>query len=239
MTSQTGITLAIILLAVLISGFLLHKFLRYCDQFRLADWGGKFANRLASLISCFVHRYHGLSMAPIPLPETGAAIVVCNHISGLDPLVLIAATPRPLRFLIAREEYERFGLQWLFRLGKCIPVERDKRPELAMRAALRAIENGDVVALFPHGKIHLPADLPARIKGGAVRLAQLTGASVFPVHVEGIKGAGHTLLAIPLKSQIKLYTHEPQTFAEGSNDENIRKLQQLIESPTHINTVNS
>lgn len=108
-----------------------------------------------------------------------------------------------------------------------------------MRAALRAIENGDVVALFPHGKIHLPADLPARIKGGAVRLAQLTGASVFPVHVEGIKGAGHTLLAIPLKSQIKLYTHKPQTFAEGSNDENIRKLQQLIESPTHINTVNS
>ena len=82
-------------------------------------------------------------MAPIPLPETGAAIVVCNHISGLDPLVLIAATPRPLRFLIAREEYERFGLQWLFRLGKCIPVERDKRPELAMRAALRAIENGE------------------------------------------------------------------------------------------------
>ena len=239
MTSQASITLAISLLAVLLLGFLLRKFLHYCDRFRLADWGGKFSNRLAALISCFVHRYHGLSMNPIPLPETGGAIVVCNHISGLDPLVLIAATPRPLRFLIAREEYERFGLQWLFRLGDCIPVERDKRPELAMRAALRAIENGDVVAMFPHGKIPLPADLPVRIKGGAVRLAQITGAPVYPVHVEGIKGEGHTLLAIPLKSQIKLSTHAPQTFESGSNDENIRKLQQLIESPTHINNENS
>jgi 1-acyl-sn-glycerol-3-phosphate acyltransferase len=233
----TGLLVSLIL--AMLFGFLLHKFVRYCDQFRLADWGGKFSNRLAALISCFVHRYHGLSMKPIPLPDSGAAIVVCNHISGLDPLVLIAATPRPLRFLIAREEYERFGLQWLFRLGHCIPVERDKRPELAMRAALRAIDNGDVVALFPHGKIHLPADMPVRIKGGAVRLSQLTGAPVYPVHVEGIKGEGHTLLAIPLKSQIKLSTHPPHIFTSGSNDENIRKLQQLIETSTHINNENS
>jgi len=178
-------------------------------------------------------------MNPIPLPEKGPAIVVCNHISGLDPLVLIAATPRPLRFLIAREEYERFGLQWLFRLGRCIPVERDKRPELAMRAALRALEDGDVVALFPHGKIHLPGEMPARIKGGAVRLSRISGAPVYPLHVEGVKGAGYTLLAIPLKSNIKLSTHSPQTFVSGKNDENIRKLQELIETPIQVNADNT
>lgn len=239
MTAQTGLTIAITVLVVLSLAFLLVRFIRYCDHYRLADWGGAFANRLAALISCFVHRYHGLPINPIPLPEAGPAIVVCNHISGLDPLVLAAATPRPLRFLIAREEYERFGLQWLFRLAKCIPVERDKRPELAMRAALRAIEDGEVVALFPHGKIHLPGEMPARIKGGAVRLSQLSGAPVYPLHVEGVKGAGHTLLAIPLRSNLKLSTHPPRTFVSGNNDENIRKLQQLIETPIHVNTDNT
>lgn len=239
MTGQTILIVAIISLSLLGLVFLLFKFIRYCDRYRLADWGGNFPNRLAGLISCFVHRYHGLSMNPIPLPEKGPAIVVCNHISGLDPLVLIAATPRPLRFLIAREEYERFGLQWLFRLGRCIPVERDKRPELAMRAALRALEDGDVVALFPHGKIHLPGEMPARIKGGAVRLSRISGAPVYPLHVEGVKGAGYTLLAIPLKSNIKLSTHSPQTFARGNNDENIRKLQELIETPIQVNADNT
>ena len=238
MNNNIGITLAITSVVIVVIGFGFHKFLNYCDQFRLADWGGGLENRCAAVISWFVHRYHGLSMTPIPLPDKGAAIVVSNHISGLDPLVLIAATPRPLRFLIAREEYERFGLQWLFRLGHCIPVERDKRPELAMRAAMRALANGDAIALFPHGKIHLPGDLPAKIKGGAVRLSQLTGAAIYPVHVEGIKGAGHTLLAIPLKSHIRLSTHTPQVYASEYKDA-VSHLQELIETPAPSDKENS
>ena len=230
MDTNFNVTLTFIFLLLLAAGFVLYLFLRYCDRYRFADWGGPVSNRLASIISCFIHRYHRLPITPIPLPESGAAILVCNHISGLDPLVLIAATPRPLRFLIAREEYERFGLQWLFRLGGCIPVERDKRPELAMRAALRAIADGEVVALFPHAKIHLPTDPPVKIKGGAVRLAQITGAPLYPLHIQGVKGEGHTLLAIPLRSNITLTTHPPLDIEDGKNDENIRKLQQLIEN---------
>ena len=215
-------------------GFALRKFVVYCDRFRLADWGSVTANRLAGIISWFVYRYHRLPQTPIPLPETGAAIVACNHISGLDPLVLIAASPRPLRFMIAREEYERFGLQWLFRLGGCIPVERDKRPELAMREALRAINDNEVIAMFPHGGIHLPSQhRPAKIKGGAIRLAQITGAAIYPIHVEGIKGEGHTMLAIPLRSHIKMSTHSPLYCDASNNVENMRKLQQLIETSMH------
>jgi len=236
LAGQTNQILVLLVILVLIFVYLIIRFIRFCDRYRLADWGGKFPNRIAGVISCFVHRYHGLAMKPIPLPDKGPAIVVCNHISGLDPLVLIAATPRPLRFLIAREEYERFGLQWLFRLGQCIPVERDKKPEQAMRAALRALEEGEVVALFPHGKIHLPGEMPARIKGGAVRLSQITGSPVYPLHVEGVKGAGHTLLAIPLRSSIRLSAHPPLIFEQGSSDQNIRKLQEMIETSIQVNS---
>jgi len=222
---------AISCVLVLATGLSGYRVLRYCERFSAADWGATWTNRLSGLICWFVYRYHRMAYTPIPLPETGGAIVVSNHISGLDPLLLIAASPRPLRFLIAREEYERFGLRWIFRLSGCIPVERDKRPESAMRAALRALNEGEVVALFPHGKIHLDADPPVKIKGGAVRLSQLTACPIYPVHISGVSGKGHTLLAIPLRSRVHIAHREPMTCMPQHRVENIHKLQQLIESP--------
>jgi len=205
--------------------------LRYCERFKAADWGGLWTNRIAGFIAWFVYRYHRMSYTPIPLPASGGAIVVSNHISGLDALLLIAASPRPLRFLIAREEYQRFGLRWMFRLSGCIPVERDKRPELAMRAALRALKDGDVVALFPHGKIHLDTDPAVKIKGGAVRLAQITGCPIYPVHISGVSGKGHTMLAVFMRSVVRLYNRPILYCQPAHNAQNTHKLQTLIESP--------
>jgi len=74
---------------------------------------------------------------------------VSNHVSGLDPLLLIAATRRPLRFVIAREEYERWGLRWLLHAVGCIPIARGRNPRSALSAARAALEAGEVVALFP------------------------------------------------------------------------------------------
>jgi len=208
-----------------------YGLLRYGERFAAADWGRPWVNRIAGLLCWFVYRYHRMSYTPIPLPESGGAIVVSNHISGLDPLLLIAASPRPLRFLIAREEYERFGLRWMFRLGGCIPVERAKRPELAMRAALRALNNGDVVALFPHGTIQVDADSPVKIKGGAVRLAQITGCPLYPIHISGVRGKGHTLLAIPMRSHVRLENRATMHCHPGHTADNNHKLQHLIDDP--------
>ena len=225
-------TIAGLILFILSAG--VYLLLRYCERFRSADWGGPWINRLAGLLAWFVYRYHRMHYRPIPLPAVGGAIVVSNHISGLDPLLLIAASSRPLRFLIAREEYERFGLRWIFRLSGCIPVERDKRPESAMRLALRALNDGDVVALFPHGKIHLDTDPPVKIKGGAVRLAQKTGCSIYPVHISGVRGKGFTLLAIPLRSRVQLTNRPILTCHPHHNVQNIHILQSLIESPADL-----
>ena len=156
--------------------------------------------------------------------------MVSNHVSGLDPLLLAAASPRPLRFLIAREQYDRFGLRWLFRIAGCIPVERQKRPEQAMRAALRALNNGDVVALFPHGKIHLDTDPPMKIKGGAIRLGQISGCPIFPVRIEGVRGQGHTVLAVFIRSDADIVTHEAVYCQPEHYAENLENLQRLLEA---------
>jgi len=184
-----------------------YYFLRKLESFSMADWGSRKVNRIAGFISLFCRYLHGFQFEPLPLPSSGGALVASNHMSGLDPFLLIAASPRPLRFLIAREEYERFGMNWLFRLAKCIPVDRGGRPEGALREALMALKQGDVVAVFPHGRIHLDSDPPRKLKGGVIFLAQKTNCAIYPARVDDVRGAGYTALAllIPGRSSLKAY----------------------------------
>lgn len=160
------------------------------------EWGKFWLNILDGLVRYFIRYFHRAKLQTIDLPEKGPALVVCNHVSGLDPLLLIAASHRPLRFIIAREEYDRFLLRWVFRYADAIRVERERHPERAVRQALRALRNGEVVMVFPHGKIHLDSEPPLKLKRGAVKLSQWSGAPIYPCRIEGVKGQGKTILAL-------------------------------------------
>lgn len=188
----------------------LKKCLSTLKEANIVDWGHTWANRLDGLLRIFCYRFHHLPKVYIPIPETGAAIVAANHISGLDPLLLIAASKRPLRFLIAREEYERFGLNWLFKAMGCIPVDREKNPEKALRQALLALDRGEVIAIFPQGGIQWPIteQNPFRIKGGAVKLAQRKKIPLIPVVVDGVGLKGATMMAVVKPSRARLTLNE-------------------------------
>lgn len=205
------------------------RFLRYCETLSPADWGGRWQNRLVGITVLICRRFHRLPAVQLPLPASGPAVLASNHVSGLDPLLLITASPRPLRFLIAREEYARFGLTWLFRLAGCIPVDRSGRPERALREALRVLGEGEVIAVFPHGRIHLDRDPPRRIKGGAVRLAQRVGCPILPVRVEGVRGEGHTLLAVLLRSRARLRVFPPMDCHERPERDCLHELAERLQ----------
>jgi 1-acyl-sn-glycerol-3-phosphate acyltransferase len=204
--------------------------LKACEKQANADWGGPWQTRIAGLVTLFCRRYHGLSTELLPLPSQGCALVAANHVSGLDPLLLVAASPRHLRFLIAREEYERFGLKWLFRSVGCIPVDRQGRPEQALREAFRALEEGHVVAIFPHGRIHLDSDPPRPIKGGVIRLAQKANCPLYPVRLDGIRGQGYTFLAIPWRSRVRLCFHPPMACQEHPPEACLARLTAYLET---------
>ena len=195
--------------AVLLIAFLSWRLRRVCERFNYVEWGGGWINFLDGLNRWYCQRFHRLDDVQLHIPAKGPAVVVSNHVSGLDPLLLIAASRRPLRFLIAREQYERVGLRWLFRAAGCIPVDRQSRPAVAMRSALTKLKEGEVVALFPHGKIHLDSDPPRRLKPGAARLALFTGSPLIPVRITGIRGEGHVVLAVFLRSWARLTTFSP------------------------------
>jgi 1-acyl-sn-glycerol-3-phosphate acyltransferase len=78
-----------------------------------------------------------------------------------------------------------------------------------------ALDQGDVVAVFPHGGIHLDSDPPRKLKGGVIFLAQKAHCAIYPARVDDVRGAGHTALAviIPSKSRLKAY---PALDCDGS-----------------------
>ncbi|MCP3667932.1 MAG: 1-acyl-sn-glycerol-3-phosphate acyltransferase [Gammaproteobacteria bacterium] len=175
-----------------------------CKRANRTEWDHSWLNIIDGLNRLFCYRYHRLNVVGMRLPKDGPGIVVANHISGLDPFLLIASARRPLRFIIAREEYERFGLNWMFKAAGAIPVDRERRPEQALRAAIRALKDGEIVALFPHGKIHLPSEPPVKLKPGAGRLAQLSGSTLYPAVISDIKGEGDTVGALVKRSNAQI-----------------------------------
>jgi 1-acyl-sn-glycerol-3-phosphate acyltransferase len=218
----TAIIILIIFLWLLIRAF---KAIKAAQQ---TDWGSSGMNFIDGFNRLFCKYYHRLQYTPIELPAQGAAILVANHISTLDPLLLVAATRRPLRFLIAREYYELFGLKWFFRAMGCIPVDRSVHPETALRAALKALEAGEVITLFPQGGVVLPGE-PRKLKRGFVWLAQRTHSTIYPTFVSGIArtGGDNILIDLLVRSHAKLESYPPLDWREA--EKNVAYLQALFE----------
>lgn len=214
----------IMVLAAVVLWFGWHWAVKKCEAANVADWGSRWLNRLDGLNRLFCRHFHRLGHGRVSLPARGPALLVSNHVSGLDPLVLIAASPRPLRFLIAREEYDRWWLKWLFRAIGCIPVERSRNPVAAYAAARRALEAGEVVALFPHGHIHLDHQPPVPLKRGVALLARETGAPIVAVRLDGVRGEGRTVSAVFLRSRVRLRHHAPLHHAGHEVDTLLEKI---------------
>lgn len=180
-----------------------RRFMRFLDRQQGADWGRPWLNRLDGLNRWLCRRFHRLESEPLKLPARGGVIVVANHISGLDPLLMIAASPRPLRFIIAREQYERWYLRWLFRAVGCIPIGRRGGHRRALDAAIEALRRGEAVALFPEGGIRLGRGTP-QLKPGVALLAQETGAPICVLRLDGISARGKTLAAVFWRSRARI-----------------------------------
>ena len=111
------------------------------------------------------------------IPAQGAAILVCNHVSFVDAVLLMAASPRPIRFLMDHRIFQVPVLGWLFRLGKAIPIApRAENPaayEAAFDAAAQVLKDGDLLAIFPEGGITKDGTLQA-FKGGIMKILERT-----------------------------------------------------------------
>jgi len=132
----------------------------------------------------FWHRLTSNGFAP--LPPQGPAILIANHTCGIDHMLLQAKSGRVLGFMIAQEYYDFWACHLFCRLIGCIPVKRDGRDLSATRTALRVLENGRVLPIFPEGKIHpTSGEEIGEIKPGAAFLAVHSRVPVIPAYLRG------------------------------------------------------
>ena len=131
---------------------------------------------VAWMLSHFVYRFKVTGDDNIP--TTGAAILACNHVSFIDAVLLMAASPRPIYFLMDHNIFKVPVLGWLFRLAKAIPIApRAENPaayEAAFDAAAKVLEEGNLLAIFPEGGITKDGTLQ-EFKGGIMKILERTG----------------------------------------------------------------
>jgi 1-acyl-sn-glycerol-3-phosphate acyltransferase len=148
-------------------------------------WGQAVGRRIIAVYLTLWHRWRLAGACRIP--TTGPVIVAANHTSGLDPLALIIGSRRRLiRFMVAREYYQRPIVGRLCRWIGCIPVNRSAADATSVRAALRALRQEAVLGVFPEGGISADHTLRPG-KPGIAMLALLSGAPVVPVYISGTR----------------------------------------------------
>ncbi len=126
------------------------------------------------------------------IPEEGPALVVCNHVSFVDPLVIMAACPRPIRFVMDHHIFKLPLLSFVFREARAIPVaparENAKLLEQAYEEIAMALTAGEVVAIFPEGRITDTGELYP-FKNGVRRILDRTPVPVLPMALRGLWGS--------------------------------------------------
>ncbi|SEA38657.1 MFS transporter [Acidovorax soli] len=128
---------------------------------------------VAWVLSRFVYRFK--VQGDEHLPTTGAAILACNHVSFVDAVLLMAASPRPICFVMDHRIFRVPVLGWLFRLAKAIPIAPQKEDprvyEAAFERAAQVLRAGDLLAIFPEGGITRDGQLQA-FKGGIMKIIE-------------------------------------------------------------------
>jgi 1-acyl-sn-glycerol-3-phosphate acyltransferase len=113
------------------------------------------------------------------IPVKGAAVLVCNHVSFVDAVLLMAASPRPIYFVMDHRIFKVPVLGWLFKLAKAIPIASRKEDpvayEAAFDAAAKVLREGDLLAIFPEGGITRDGTLQ-EFKGGVMKVLERAAA---------------------------------------------------------------
>ena len=126
------------------------------------------------------------------VPDEGAAIIVCNHVSYVDAMLLAGAVRRPIRFVMHKPIFERPVLNFVFRTGGAIPIaSRSADPgayEAAFRQIRAALGQGDLLCIFPEGKLTEDGAID-QFRPGIERILQETPVPVIPMALRGLWGS--------------------------------------------------
>ncbi|CAL92766.1 MFS transporter [Azoarcus olearius] len=184
---------------------------------------------LRFLVWLLVHSVYRLQVRGVQhIPEQGAAVLVCNHVSFVDALVIMAASRRPIRFVMHHQIFRLPLLRFVFREGRAIPIASAREDPAMMERAFdeiaRALEAGELIAIFPEGHITEDGDI-SPFRPGIRRILERTPVPVVPLALRGLWGSFFSRkdgrpMSRPLRrglfSRIELVAGEPLAAAAAS-----------------------
>ncbi|GMG87149.1 MFS transporter [Biformimicrobium ophioploci] len=154
------------------------------------------------------------------IPEEGAAIIACNHVSYVDALLLAGAVRRPIRFIMYKPIYEIPVLNFIFRTSRAIPIcGKSQDPEGYTRAFAeieQALADGDLLCIFPEGQLTGNGEIQP-FKAGIEKILQKNPVPVIPMALRGLWGSffshkdGHAFTTLPRRfwSRVCVVAGEP------------------------------
>lgn len=148
---------------------------------------------LRFLVWMLVHTVYRLEKRGIEnIPAEGPALLICNHVSYVDALIIAAACQRPIRFVMDHRVFKTPVLSYFFRKGRAIPIAPE-REDAAMKAqayatVAEALQQGELVAIFPEGAITKSPEL-APFRPGVTQMLGRTPVPLLPMALSGLWGS--------------------------------------------------
>lgn len=178
---------------------------------------------LAWVLSHSLYRVRSINTDSIP--AEGAAVLACNHVSFVDAVLIMGVSPRPIRFVMDHRIFKIPLMNWFFKNAKAIAIAPAREdPKMLERANQRidaALAEGDLVCIFPEGKITFDGEL-SPFKQGVQKIVERVPVPVYPMALRGLWGSffsryGGAAFSRPvearlrrgLRSKVELVVGEP------------------------------
>ena len=128
------------------------------------------------------------------IPQKGGAIIVCNHLSYLDPFIVMASISRSVRFLVYDSIYNLKYIKPIAKILRAIPIPEKctKDSVLALREAANAVRKGEIVVIFGEGQVSRVGNM-LPFTAGFTRISKMTNAPVIPMYLDRIWGSSWIL----------------------------------------------
>ncbi len=162
------------------------------------------------------------------VPDQGPALLVCNHVSYMDAMLVLGAVPRPVRFVMYHKIHDIPGLRQLFRAARAIPIAGAREDPAVMEAAFaqidRALAEGELVGIFPEGGLTTDGEI-AQFRKGVERILAARPVPVVPMALRGMWSSmwsrrdtrmGRTRLPRRFRARVELVVGVPVAAAEAS-----------------------
>ncbi|CAB3799150.1 Lysophospholipid transporter LplT [Paraburkholderia caffeinitolerans] len=173
------------------------------------------------------------------IPAEGAAVLVCNHVSYVDAVVIMAESPRPIRFVMDHQIFRSPVLGWLFRHAKAIPIAPAHEDAALLASAYdhcaAALADGELVCIFPEGKLTKTGEMNP-FRHGVTEILKRHPAPVVPMALRGLWGSAFSRHGTSgqerpvrrgLTSRLTLAVGEPVVPGDVTVDELQRQVTEL------------